>query len=249
MRSVAETSVGNRAGGEAFARRSEAAADKCGSPTARAQAAYALGVSCDNAESERSLQLLDRCVQYAESVENRWIRAFALTESLWIRAKSGRPLESLRGYHDVVDTWFRGGDWANQWLSLRHVFAIFESLGHDEVATILHGALDGAGVMQALPLEPGTADDFNRAVERLCSRLEGTASPTPPRKAAPCATKRSSASPSPPSPTRPPPPKTPNWRELAAICAAYSRQFESRGGSGQASGTRARSAGSPWPSS
>ena len=51
------------------------------------------------------------------------------------------------------------------------MFGIFESLGHDEVATILHGALDGAGVMHTLPLEPGTADDFDRAVERLCSRL------------------------------------------------------------------------------
>ena len=110
-------------------------------------------------------------MRHAEAVENRWIRAFALTESLWIRAKADQPLDALRGYHDVIDTWFRGGDWANQWLSLRHVFAIFESLGNDEVAATLYGALDAAGGMHALPLEPGNADDFDRAVERLASRL------------------------------------------------------------------------------
>ena len=132
---------------------------------------YALGLSFEETDPERALELLDRSVQHAEAVENRWIRAFALTESLWIRAKSGDAVAALRGYHDVIDTWFRGGDWANQWLSLRHVFAIFESLGNDEVAATLYGALDAAGVMHALPLEPGNADDFDRAVQRLSSRL------------------------------------------------------------------------------
>ena len=171
MRSVAETSVGNSAAGVVLAERAAAAAAQCGSPTAHAQASYALGLSFEKTDPDRALELLDRSVHCAEAVDNRWIRAFALTESLWIRAKSGHALDSLRGYHDVIDTWFRGGDWANQWLSLRHVFAIFESLGNDEVAATLYGALDAAGVMYALPLEPGHADDFGLAVERLSSRL------------------------------------------------------------------------------
>jgi hypothetical protein len=52
-------------------------------------------------------------VQYAEAVDNRWVRAFALTESPWIRAQHGQPRDALSQYHDVIDTWFRGGDWAN----------------------------------------------------------------------------------------------------------------------------------------
>jgi len=71
----------------------------------------------------------------------------------------------------VIDTWFRGGDWANQWLSLRYVFAIFETLEHDEVAATLHGALENAGAMRALPIGPGTADELRRAVGRLTKRL------------------------------------------------------------------------------
>lgn len=38
-------------------------------------------------------------------------------------------------------------------------------------AAELDAALDAAGVMGALPLEPGNADEFARAVERLSTRL------------------------------------------------------------------------------
>ena len=170
MRSVAETSVGDPSGGAALAERSVAAATECGSPTAHAGAAFALGLTFEKTDPVRALELLDRSVQQAESVGNRWITAFALTESLWIRAQHGDGLDTLARFRDVIDTWFRGGDWANQWLSLRHVFAIFVALEHDEAAATLYGALDAAGAMRALPLEPTTADEFDQAVERLVSR-------------------------------------------------------------------------------
>jgi predicted ATPase/DNA-binding SARP family transcriptional activator len=171
MRSSAETSLGNSEGGRVLARQSTSAAARSGSPTAQAQAAYALGLSFETTDPTEALRLLDRSVQHAEAVDNRWIRAFARTESLWIRAQSGEPRVALRGYHDVIDTWFRGGDWANQWLSLRNVFAIFESLEHNEVAATLHGALEAAGVMRALPVGPSTADELSPAVDRLTVRL------------------------------------------------------------------------------
>jgi hypothetical protein len=171
MRSVAATSLGASESGAALAQLSTSAAIESGSPTANAQAAYALGLSFETRDPAQALRLLDRSVQHAEKVDNRWIRSFALTESLWIRARSGEAQTALRGYHNVIDTWFRGGDWANQWLSLRYVFAIFESLEHDEVAATLHGALENAGAMRALPIGPGTADELSRAVDRLTKRL------------------------------------------------------------------------------
>jgi hypothetical protein len=171
MRSVAATSLGDSESAATLAQLSTSAAMQSGSPTANAQAAYALGLSFETTDPAQALRLLDRSVQHAEQVDNRWIRSFALTESLWIRARSGEAQAALRGYHNVIDTWFRGGDWANQWLSLRYVFAIFETLEHDEVAATLHGALENAGAMRALPMGPGTAAEVSGAVDRLTKRL------------------------------------------------------------------------------
>jgi hypothetical protein len=54
---------------------------------------------------------------------------------------------------------------------LRHVFAIFQKLGHDEIAATLYGALDAAAVMHAFPLEPTTANQLVVAVTQLTTRL------------------------------------------------------------------------------
>jgi hypothetical protein len=171
MRSVAETSTGSSAGGQTLAAVADAAATAARSPTARAQAEYACALAIERTDATRALELLESAIAHADEVDSRWIRAFALTESLWLRARHGEPYDALHGYRDVVDTWFRGGDWANQWLSLRYIFAILESLGEDEAAAVLFGALDEAGVMATLPLEPANADAFARAAEQLAARL------------------------------------------------------------------------------
>jgi predicted ATPase/DNA-binding SARP family transcriptional activator len=172
MFAVAQTSLGRHARGREYAESSAAAAIRSGSPTALAQADYARGISLASSDPRRALELFDRSVQRAESVGNRWIRAFALTESEWIRAQQGDPAGALAGYRDVVDTWYRGGDWANLRLTLRNVFAILESVGRDEPAAVLYGALEAEGVMQALPVEPSSADEFVLAAKRLTDRLD-----------------------------------------------------------------------------
>jgi hypothetical protein len=151
---------------------SAAAAIESGSPTALAQADYARGISVAADDRARALALFDRSVQRAESVGNRWIRAFALTESLWIRAQQGDPQTALAGFRDVLDTWFRGSDSANLWLSLRYVAAILASLERDEPAAVLYGALEAAGAVAALPLDPSSADEFALAVKQVRSRLD-----------------------------------------------------------------------------
>jgi hypothetical protein len=126
----------------------------------------------EHRDPDHALALLDDAVGHAERVDNRWIRAFALTESLWIRAERAPTASNVVQYRDVIDTWFRGGDWANLWLSLRNVFALLERLGCDDAAAVLYGALERAGVMQALPLEPGVGVEFERAKEGLAWRVD-----------------------------------------------------------------------------
>ncbi len=174
MCSVAQTTIGNPDRAHEFAALCAGAAIESGSPTALAQADYARAIAVVAEDPTRALALFERSAQRGESVGNRWIRAFALTESLWIRAHQGDPLGALAGYRDVIDTWFRGSDSANLWLSLRYVAAILASLERDEPAAVLYGALEAAGAVAALPLEPSSADEFALVVKRVTERLDPT---------------------------------------------------------------------------
>jgi hypothetical protein len=94
---------------------------------------------------------------------------------LWLEARQGHPREALARYIDVIDLWYRGGDWANQWLSLRHVFGILVQLRADLGAATLHGALTAAGSAYALPFEAVDAQRINDLVDDLRARLGAAA--------------------------------------------------------------------------
>jgi len=166
MSSVAATSVGDAARGAVVAEQAAVAAERCGSPTARAQAAYAEGLGRRATDSERAERALRLAADLGEAAGNRWIRAFALTEVDWMLAQGGRPADALRGFAEVIDLWYRGGDWANQWLSLRHVLGVFADLGAHEAVAALHGALVAAGAAAALPFEPADAQQLAAAADR-----------------------------------------------------------------------------------
>ena len=86
MRSVAATSVGDTVGAT-FAEEAHAPPGS-GSPTAAAQAAYALGLALEG----RAAREPDACSggrRARGEVGNRWIEAFALTEVLWLDARKG----------------------------------------------------------------------------------------------------------------------------------------------------------------
>jgi hypothetical protein len=174
MRSVAQTSLGDPESSREYATQCAAAAIESGSPTALAQADYARAISLAADDPARARALFDRSAERGESVGNRWIRAFSLTESLWIRAQQGDPVVALAGYRDVIDTWFRGSDSVNLLLSLRYVAAILASLERDEPAAVLYGALSAAGAVAALPLEPSSAGEFALVVTRVTERLDAT---------------------------------------------------------------------------
>ena len=91
-----------------------------------------------------------------------------------MRVVERRPLRSL-GYRQVVVKWFQGGDWANQWLSLRHLAGIFAEIGRDEEAALLFGAVDAAGASAALPFSPPDADLLDSVARRLTARLGSSA--------------------------------------------------------------------------
>jgi predicted ATPase/DNA-binding SARP family transcriptional activator len=171
MRSVAFTSVGDNLSGDRFAVDSFTAAVESGSPTALAQAHYAQGLALKSTNPVEATTELQRSADLASGAGNRWIQAFALTEVLWLEAHQGRPGEALGRFIDVIDLWYRGGDWASQWLSLRHVFGILVQLRADHGAATLHGALTAAGAAYALPFEAADAQRIGVLVDDLRDRL------------------------------------------------------------------------------
>ncbi len=171
MQSVAQTSIGDGIRGAVLAGQAKAAADLADAPTAHAQAEYALGLALEQTHPSEALSHLEHAVVVAAEAGNRWIEAFSLTEVHWLRARQGEHMKALVGFADVVDLWYRGGDWANQWLSLRHVLGILIDLGDFEGAALLHGALTAVGASHALPFEPTDAERLSGLVEQLRSLL------------------------------------------------------------------------------
>ncbi len=167
MRSVASTSVGDPRRGADYADQALAAARRCGSPTAMAQALYALGLSLETSDPPAAAEHLQRAAEVAATAGNRWVQAFALTEVLSLEARQGSSLPALARFSDVIDMWFRGGDWANQWLSLRHVFGILVQLHDNVAAATLHGALTAIGAAYALPFEASDAERIDALVDEL----------------------------------------------------------------------------------
>jgi predicted ATPase/DNA-binding SARP family transcriptional activator len=171
MRSVAYTSIGDEVKGAQLAGEARAAARAAGSPTATAQASYALGLSLERSDPVDAAAHLERAVHLARDAGNRWIEAFALTEVLWLQARQGQARAALARYDDVIDLWYRGGDWVNQWLSLRHVFGIFVDLNDHSGAATLHGALSAAGAAYALPFQATDAVHLSNLVGDLREHL------------------------------------------------------------------------------
>jgi hypothetical protein len=171
MRSVAYTSVGEPQRGAERATEGLVAARRSGSPTALAQASYALGLAFESSDETAAATLLAQAAAVAADAGNRWVQAFALTEVLWLEARRGAPLTALAGFVDVIDLWFRGGDWANQWLSLRHVFGILCQLEDDRTAATLHGALTAVGAVYALPFVATDAEQITKSVGTLREHL------------------------------------------------------------------------------
>jgi predicted ATPase len=171
MRSLAETRTAGANPGMLYAERATQAALRCRNPTAQAQAEYAVGVWMATTDPAAAREHLERSEALAHDVGNLWFELFARTETLWLEALDGEPLSALRAFADVISAWHRAGDWANQWLSLRHVLGICHLLGVDELAAVIHGALERAGAIDAFPFEPSAAAKLANTVTELRQRL------------------------------------------------------------------------------
>jgi hypothetical protein len=132
---------------------------------------YALGLALAATDPPRARGHLERAARTGVLAGNGWIAAFALTEVYWLEARQGDHIAALTGFGEVINTWYRGGDWSNQWLSLRHVFGILIDIGSFEAAAVVHAVVVAAGVEHALPFQPSDAEHLDSQVDELRALL------------------------------------------------------------------------------
>ena len=172
MRSVAETSVGRTVRGAVLAGEATPPPSASASPTSLAQAHYALGLALEGTEPAREQTPAPR----GRRASPRAPATGGSRRSRSPRSGGSRPASATSQPRSpasapVIETWHCGGDWANLWLSLRHVFGILQQTGDHRAAAVLHGALVAAGANDAMPFEPRDAEHLADIVEQVRAQL------------------------------------------------------------------------------
>jgi len=142
---------GNYDDARRLADRAAEIAARTGSPTDLASAAVARGfLSIDDPRT--ALDAFAGAERLARAAGNRWMRAFAHTEASGLLVHLGQVEAGCRGLAEMVDAWYRAGEWPHQWHTLtRCVFAL-DRIGHPALALELVGAIESRAAMASPPV-------------------------------------------------------------------------------------------------
>jgi predicted ATPase/DNA-binding winged helix-turn-helix (wHTH) protein len=141
MASVGSSSVGDYDEAQRMIAASREAASRTGSPTDLASGWIAAGFAAD-ADAESALEAFATADRLARSAGNRWMSAFARTEASGLLVHEGRVGEGCAGLAEMVDTWYRAGEWAQQWHTLSRCVVALDRIGEHEVAAQVLGAIE-----------------------------------------------------------------------------------------------------------
>ena len=122
-------------------------------PTAIASALYAHALVNESLDAEGATSTLEEVIRHGVTARNRWIVAFAQTELVSLAGRRNDFDGALRTARTAIDTWYRAGDWANQWLTLRHVAGVLAARGNHEDAAVINAAVGVASAQLAMPIE------------------------------------------------------------------------------------------------
>ena len=157
MSSISATSAGDI---DEARRRGEAAfgvARSTGSPTDLASAWTAKGFATRD-DDEAALDAFAAADRLARSAGNRWLSAFACTEASSLRVCMGDIRRGCEGLAETVDTWYRAGEWAQQWLTLSRCVVALDRLALPELAVEVLGAIERHTNVDARPAMPTVSE-------------------------------------------------------------------------------------------
>ncbi len=150
MHSVAASSTGDFDEAHRLIARARAAARRTGSPTDLASACVAEGFAAS--DDTLALDAFAAADRLASSAGNRWMSAFARTEASGLLVHQGRIGEACAGLAETVDTWYRAGEWAQQWHTMSRCLIALERIGQPEIAAQVSGAIDAHLTMGGPPV-------------------------------------------------------------------------------------------------
>lgn len=138
-------------------------------PTDEGWLRYAEGEIAIDTDPERALRSLERAMELADRVGNRYLGGVARVSATSLRARHGDPTDALDAFADVIRWWLDRGDRTHLVTTLRNVLDLLVRLGDDVAAAELWGTVGHDRPSPSFGDER-TRLDANRDV--LAARLE-----------------------------------------------------------------------------
>ncbi|HSP27114.1 MAG TPA: winged helix-turn-helix domain-containing protein [Ilumatobacteraceae bacterium] len=151
MASVAASSCGDYDEGHRLSRLARRAAEGTGGVTDLACSWVAEGFSI-HGDDALALSAFAHGDRLARSVGNRWLSAFARTEIGALRVSHGDLASGCEELAEQVDTWYRTGEWAQQWHTLMRCVIALDRIGQPAVAAEVLGSIEAHSAVGAPPL-------------------------------------------------------------------------------------------------
>lgn len=156
MQSMASSWAGDFDEARRLIERTRRSARRTGALTDLASASIAEGFAArDDAAALDAFATADHLAGMAS---NRWMSAFARTEACGLLVHRGRLTEGCAGLAETVDTWYRAGEWAQQWHTLSRCLIALDRIGQHEVAAQVIGAIEAHFTLGAPPVMPTLRD-------------------------------------------------------------------------------------------
>lgn len=151
MASVASSSIGDYDDANRLIARSREEGRRTGSPTDLASASIAEGFATTG-DADAALDAFATAARLARSAGNRWMDAFARTEASGLLVQQGNLADGCQGLAEMVDIWYRAGEWAQQWHTLSRCVIALGRIGQQDIAAQVLGAIEAHTTMGGPPV-------------------------------------------------------------------------------------------------
>jgi predicted ATPase/DNA-binding winged helix-turn-helix (wHTH) protein len=153
MRAVVLSSMGEYDQAVEAVARARAEAERTGSPTDLASAAVAEGF-VTHGDDRAALEAFRVAERLAAAAGNRWMRGFAQTEASGLLVHGGQLALGCEGLAEMVDVWFRAGEWSQQWHTLSRCVIALHRMGSLDLAAEVVGAIEAHALLGVAPMSP-----------------------------------------------------------------------------------------------